>query len=116
MTTSTFNALAISVDASVLIYVEISGFSLTSDGQTAKPVANCSVKVIDVRNRQRLFPLEGISYPVRAVVTNIAPSRLAGSGEVRKLSEELAENLGDEVAKLFYEHTTGRLGENLKRQ
>ncbi|MBT4523413.1 MAG: hypothetical protein HOI88_06640 [Phycisphaerae bacterium] len=105
-----------SVDASVLIYVEIVGFSLTSDGQTAKPVANCSVKVIDVRNRQRLFPLDDMPYFVRANVTNIAPSRLSGSGEVRKLSEELAETLGDEVAKLFYEHITGRLGENLKRQ
>ena len=108
--------LAKSVDASVLIYVEIISFSLTNDGQTVKPLASCAIKVIDVQQKKRLFPIEETAYPVRAMVTDIAPSRLSGSGEVRKLAEELAENLGDAVAKLFYEHTTGRLGENLKRQ
>jgi hypothetical protein len=107
--------LAKSVDASILIYIEIASFSLTNDGQTAKPVASCGVKIIDVQQKKRLFPTEG-THLVRAIVADIAPSRLSGSGEVRKLAEELAENLGDAVAKLFYEHTTGRLGENLKRQ
>jgi hypothetical protein len=106
--------LAKSVDAQTLIYVEISGFSLTSDGHTAKPVANCNVKVLNVDERTRVFPVDEEFFPVRAVVTNIAPSRLSGSGEIRKLSEELVSNLGEAVAKLFYEHYTGRLGENIE--
>ncbi|MGY8753429.1 MAG: hypothetical protein ACKVIO_05975 [Phycisphaerales bacterium] len=108
------NELAALVDAEVIIYVELTGFALTSDGHTAKPIANCNVKVINAKKRERMFPLSGNSYPVQAVVTNIAPSRLVGSGEVRKLSEELAVNLGDAVAKLFYEHYTGRLGDNIE--
>jgi hypothetical protein len=89
---------------------------LTSDGHTAKPVANCNVKVINARKRERIFPLVEESFRVQAVVTNIAPSRLVGSGEVRKLSEELAINLGDAVAKLFYSHYTGRLGEDVEKR
>jgi|TARA_X000001036_G_scaffold44378_2_gene35429 hypothetical protein len=108
--------LATSVDAENLIYVELTGFSLTSDGHTAKPVANCNVKVINARKRERIFPLVEESFRVQAVVTNIAPSRLVGSGEVRKLSEELAINLGDAVAKLFYSHYTGRLGEDVEKR
>jgi len=106
--------LAKSVDAQTLIYVEIAGFSLTSDGHTAKPVANCNVKVLNVVERTRAFPVAEEYFPVRAVVTNIAPSRLSGTGEIRKLSEELVSNLGEAVAKLFYEHYTGRLGENIE--
>ena len=34
----------------------------------------------------------------------------------RKLAEELAEELGDAIAKVFYNHNTGRLGENLERK
>ena len=91
----------------------------TDDGDpdvTAKPVANCNVKVINARKRERIFPLVEESFRVQAVVTNIAPSRLVGSGEVRKLSEELAINLGDAVAKLFYSHYTGRLGEDVEKR
>jgi hypothetical protein len=105
-----------SVGASVLIYVEIQSFSLTNDGQTANPMATCDVRVIDVNKQPRLFPTNGESYRVRAIVKNISPHRLKATGEVRKLTEELAQNLGDSVAKLFYGHVTGRLGENLKRK
>mgnify|MGYP006417164469 CR=1 FL=1 len=104
------------VGANVLIYVEVQSFSLTNDGQTANPTATCDVRVIDVLSRKRLFPEDGESYRVQAMVKNISPHRLKATGEVRKLAEELAENLGDSVAKLFYGHVTGRLGENLNRK
>ncbi|MDP7004886.1 MAG: hypothetical protein QF718_01570 [Phycisphaerales bacterium] len=104
------------VDASVLIYVEMSAFGLTSDGKTANPRASCTVRVLDCQNNKRLFPLEQAAHQVTASIKRVSPHQIESSGEIRSLTEELAEEIGDSVAKLFYDHNIGRLGENLNRK
>ena len=104
------------VDASVVIYVEMGAFGLTSDGQTANPRASCTVRVIDVDQRARLFPTDQAAYSVFTNLDRIDPHRIESGAEIRKLAEELAEELGDSIAKVFYSHNTGRLGENLNRK
>lgn len=104
------------VDASTVIYIEMVSFALTNDGQTANPFASCQVRVIDVKNKTRVFPIETAAYPVTAKLKRIDPHRVAGAGAVRELAEELTNQLGEEVSKLFYQHYTGRLGENLNRK
>lgn len=104
------------VDASVVIYVEMGAFGLTSDGQTANPRASCTVRVIDVEQRARLFPTDQAAHSVQSTLDRIDPHRIESGAEIRKLAEELAEELGDSIAKVFYTHNTGRLGENLNRK
>jgi|TARA_B100001964_G_C14227698_1_gene598465 hypothetical protein len=105
-----------SVEADVVIYVEMESFGLTNDGQTANPVTRCSVRVIDVANNKRLFPVDQAAYYVTATIKRVNPHRVTSNSEIRKLAEELAEKLGDSVAKVFYDHNIGRLGENLNRK
>lgn len=104
------------VDASIVIYVEMGAFGLTSDGQTANPRASCTVRVIDVDKRSRLFPTDQAALTVSSNLKRIDPHRIESGAEIRKLAEELAEQLGDSIAKVFYSHNTGRLGENLNRK
>lgn len=104
------------VDASIVIYVEMSTFTLTSDRQTADPRAGCFIRVIDVENETRLFPTDKAAFPVTISLKRIDPHRIASAGERRKLEEQLAGELGDAIAKVFYRHNTGRLGENLNRK
>ncbi len=110
------NELGKAVDATVVIYIEMTLFDLTNDGQTANPIASCSIRVVDVENRARLFPLETGSLNISDKLDHIAPNRMSSSSEARKLAEELAIELADSIAKVFYTHTIGRLGENLDRK
>jgi hypothetical protein len=104
------------VDASVIIYIEMGAFGLTSDGRTANPRASCTVRVIDVEQKSRLFPTDEVAHPIFTNLERIDPHRIESGGEIRKLAEELAEKLGDSIAKVFYTHNTGRLGDNLNRK
>jgi len=104
------------VGATVVIYIEMTAFGLTSDGQTANPRTSCSIRVIDVENRERLFPLESASLTVAERMQHIGPNRVSSAAEAIELAEELAIKLADSISKVFYTHTTGRLGENLDRK
>ncbi len=104
------------VDASVVIYVEMIAFGLTSDGQTANPRTTCSIRVIDVDNKTRLFPVGKQAFSITESMTHVSANRVTSGSEARELAEELAIKLGDSIAKVFYDHTVGRLGENLERK
>lgn len=104
------------VGASTVIYIEMTAFGLTSDGHTANPRTSCSLRVIDAFNSERLFPIDVAAFTVSESMKHIGPNRVTSSSEARELAEELAVKLGDSIAKVFYEHTTARLGENLDRK
>lgn len=112
----TIGELGEAVGASTVVYVEMTAFALTTDGQTPNPVANCRVRVIDVDHKKRLFPVNDASYPIVATLSKVDPYNIHSISEMRKLAEELSEELGKNVAEMFYLHYTGRLGENLKRK
>ena len=112
----TIGELGEAVGASTVVYVEMTAFALTTDGQTPNPVANCRVSVIDVDHKKRLFPVNDASYPIVATLSKVDPYNIHAISEMRKLAEELSEELGKNVAEMFYLHYTGRLGENLKRK
>lgn len=113
-------ALGKAVGASVVIYVEMTAFGLTSDGITPSPRTSCSIRVIDTvtsdESKIRLFPTDQASFTVSENLKKVSPNRVNTSAEARDLAEELAVKLGDSIAKVFYTHTTGRLGDNLERK
>jgi len=110
------NEIGKSVGASIVIYIEMTAFGLTSDGQTANPRTSCSLRVIDVDDKKRLFPTNDAAFSVSESMKHVSANRVTSSAEARGLAEELAVKLGDTIAKVFYDHTTGRLGENLDRK
>ena len=104
------------VGATVVIYIEMVSFGLTSDGQTANPRASCSIRVINTADRTRLFPTDQASFIIPASIQHVSPNRVTSSADARELAEELAVKLADSVTKVFYTHNTGRLGDHLERK
>jgi hypothetical protein len=115
----TIGAIGKAVEASVVVYIEVTTFVMTVDGHNPAPLAGCSVRVVDVDETKQLFPSPEsteAAHKVRAAIHRADPHQLSSVSETRKLSTELANKLGVTVSKLFYTHTTGRLGENLNRK
>jgi hypothetical protein len=63
-----------------------------------------------------LFPIDKAADYVSATLRRVNPHRVTSDSENRKLAAELAVELGDSIAKVFYDHNIGRLGENLNRK
>ncbi len=103
------------VGAQQVIYVQIITFARSPDGYTPRPVASALVKVIDVANGQRVFPARGDNgWPVNTVGAPVDPSLYGSRTSNAKIFETLARQLGDQVAKVFYEHEYKELGEHLR--
>lgn len=106
------------VGAEQVIYVEISSLSETVMGDQTAPVATARVKVLDVVAKKRLFPAEGVAsfeyHTVSAKMKQVDEEMYRTASTRRKVRETMALQLGDEIAKLFYEHLApDRLGDRL---
>ena len=105
------------VGAEQVIYVEMAQFSLTPDGVTPRPTAACRVRVIDVNNRERLYPsADETAQTARQVgsqLNEIDDSLYRSASSRRSVYGKLAERVGKDVAKLFYRHDSRDLGERL---
>ena len=105
------------VGAQQIVYVEMYAFQRSPDGSTPRPYAAAQVRVIDVANRQRVFPASEMEIPaqtVTAMTREVDPSVFRNRAQALKLFEQLAEELGSNVAKLFYEHERVELGDRLE--
>lgn len=105
------------VGADQVIYVEMLAFQSSPDGATPSPFAVCQVRVIDAVNKKRLFPGEESDLPsveVRAMLREVDPSVFRDRTARLKVFNELAEELGGNIAKLFYKHERVELGSRLE--
>jgi hypothetical protein len=113
------DAIARSVGADQIIYVEMVSFGLAADATTPAPVAMCQVRVIDAVRKVRLFPTVDeadttrVAYPVRAIVGEVDPSAMRAMSSRVRVYEMLAEEMGFEISRLFYDHVPKDLGSNL---
>ena len=103
------------VGAKQVIYVEMVGFTLTSDGITPEPYAACRVRVIDLNEQKRTFPPvdESDSWLVEVSLPGVKSQGMQDSRQRQKLGELLAMETGRKVAMLFYEHSEPAVGANL---
>jgi len=93
------------VGAEIVIYAQMLSFDLTADQQSFIPSAQVRVKVMDVKNKKRLWP-EGVQewYPLDVT------ARERQGGPPTTLSERdaefltLAQRVGTSIANLFIEH------------
>jgi hypothetical protein len=98
------------VKASVVIYVAVDGFSLTSGGVAYAPVARVRVKVIDAEHDIRLWPPENLpeGAPLNINMYEKARGRPQSASQVAQAENELAREIGVAVGELFFEHETSR--------
>lgn len=110
------DAIGKAAGAEQVIYVRIIAFHITPDGYTPRPVAGAEVRVVDVTNRERVFPgpdEEAARY-LEATLDPVAIEKYQSSASRRQIEDLLAKELGKSVAELFFDHERNELGENLK--
>jgi hypothetical protein len=101
------------VGADQIIYVEMLEFARTSDGFTPKPVGSCRVRVIDVADRVRIFPLGDGSAIVDASVMGTQSNDYTSRSGLLRIDDALAEEIGRSIARLFYEYETLEVGSSI---
>ncbi len=101
-----------SLGAEQVIYVEVDEFVLAGGRKEGGPEAVVLVKVIDAANGTRLWPSVG-AQAVQSDLLDINPSLLETSAGRREIEDKLAAQIGEDVAKLFYEHPRRELGGRL---
>ncbi|MBY0113179.1 MAG: hypothetical protein K2Y21_10170 [Phycisphaerales bacterium] len=96
--------------ADVVIHVIIDGFTLSQDGVSYAPVAAVRVKIIDAKNDTRLFPPAQLDkgLPVNVTMFEKPSSPPTTSAAVVQAENELAREVGQTVAELFFEHEVRR--------
>lgn len=113
------DAIGRAVGAEQVVFIDMVSFSLTPDNVTPRPVGACQVKVIDVTNRERLFPtadggFRGASgYPVQVAMRQISLERYRTTSSRRSIREQLANEIADQITKVFYRHVPDELGSHL---
>ncbi len=98
--------------AEQVIFVEIDQFVLAGGSEQGGPEAVALIKVFDITGGTRLWPNAG-SEAVQSFIRDIDPSLLQTSAGRREIEDKLAQQLGSDIAKLFYEHERRELGGRL---
>jgi hypothetical protein len=93
------------VGAEVIVYAEVTDWTLFSDGQGISPKAAVSVRVFDTLSNTRVFPEEG-GYPLIASLPPEAESKQSNKGV---LERALAKELGLTIARALYTHDRPQL-------
>lgn len=100
------------VGAEQVLYIVVDAFRLTEDDAIFRPFVQVRVKIIDATTGERLFPGDDSGVTVVAQL-NYSAMDGANATTHRILSERLAEQLADEISKLFYRHKAPEPGDRL---
>jgi hypothetical protein len=101
------------VGADLVLYVEMDAFTLSADGASATPVASAYVKVVDLKEKRRIFPPDGDDprgFPVSSELKNMDVEMYRTSAARRKAEDLLERQFAEEVARIFYEHDPKNFG------
>ncbi len=113
------DAIGRAVGAEQVVFIDMVSFSLSPDNVTPRPVGACQVKVIDVTNRERLFPSAddgfrgSLGYPVQVAMRAVSLERYRTTSSRRSIREQLANEIADQITKVFYRHVPDELGSHL---
>jgi hypothetical protein len=110
------DGIAESVGAEQIIYVQLVEFTESTDGYTPRPYAVARVKVLDVVNNVRLFPAPGGLEDFHLLEVIGLPQNTElyqNQTSIQVVHQELADLMGEKIAKLFYTHETKEIGSQL---
>ncbi|MEM1422384.1 MAG: hypothetical protein AAGH64_00115 [Planctomycetota bacterium] len=99
------------VRAEVVVHVAILGWTMSSTPGEVSPQAVVGVKILDAMSNERIWPAGEASF-VRSVELPVRADREMGSGaQRRQIEDDLADRVGQTIAKLFYESERERISE-----
>lgn len=96
------------VGAEVVVYAEVTDWTLFSDGQGLSPKAAVSVRIFDTLSNARIYPEEG-GYPL---VASLPPEAEAKQANKSVLERALAKELGLAIAQSLFDHERRQLQNN----
>ncbi len=105
------------VGADTVIYIEMLAFARYQTNSMPRPYATCRVRVLNVKDQTRIYPPpdSDIQPPeIQAVLLPQDPELFRQRATAIEVYEQLAEQLGRNVALLFYDHERIELGERLE--
>lgn len=88
------------VGAEVVIYAEVTDWSLVSNGESISPVGVLGVRIYDTLKNERIFPEEG----AHILVSRLPEETSYRPGDRAAIEKALAARLGLDLSRLFYEH------------
>ena len=114
-------ALAIHLNAKQVIHAEVTGYQIELGGNVIRPAISMNVKVFDLDERARTFPLEkdpdtgvdsGMSvYPLSS---QMPASDLTGTSAARSIAvRDLSDQAGRDIARLFFDWRMPAVGSEL---
>lgn len=117
-------AIGRELEVQQVIYVHVTAFSIIGDGSTTTtgttsgigvtPTAKATIKVIDVVNNERTYPIaDQGGREIVATMREVDPGSLRTTSTRRAVEDKLALELGQMIGELFYKHERVNLGENL---
>ncbi|MGA1466156.1 MAG: hypothetical protein ACO38V_00830 [Phycisphaerales bacterium] len=108
-------AVAKGLKVDQLIFVEVAQFSLVDENGSPRPTSSAFVRVLDIDGKMRAFPSpeETEGREVQAQLREISTDLLRTPSGRRGVEDQLADRLGRQISRLFYEHERVDLGENL---
>ena len=101
------------IGAEQVIYVLLQDFQLTESGQIYRPVASVRVKVLDVASGSRMFPADNRHGYALTTVQEYEDLEAGGRGTEAVVARRLAEQLAEDIAKVFYKHKPKPVGHSL---
>lgn len=92
------------VGADVIVYVEMTGFSISRDGATSSPLVSAIVKVFDVAENKRLWPTGPEGFPLTYAPPMRSANLPASFAERMQQEDTAAKTFGVAIGQLFFEH------------
>ncbi|WP_432797637.1 hypothetical protein [Poriferisphaera sp. WC338] len=108
--------------ANQVIYINIKAFQTRYAGQVYRPTATAEIKLIETKTGHRLFPTNAkrvidttLTPPGHMVTVKTFYQRedLDGTGTQQVHERRIAEELGQKIAEIFYNHAEPEPGETL---
>ena len=101
------------VGAEQVIYILLQDLQLTESGHIYRPVASVRVKVLDVASGSRMFPADNKHGHALTTVQEYEDLEARGRGTEAVVARRLAEQLAEDIAKIFYKHEPKPVGHSL---
>jgi len=98
------------VGAEQVIYIRIERFAIITTPDTTQPTATYRVRVVESKTGQRLFPVDTKAGVRKTTQMNFRSVRGATRGNLSLLERRLADRLGLDAAKMFYDHEPPQVG------
>lgn len=92
------------VGADVIVYVEMTGFTISRDGATSAPMVSALVKVFDVTENKRLWPTGPEGFPLTYAPPMRSANLPASFAERMQQEDVAAKTFGVAVGQLFFQH------------